>query len=275
MGGVVLALNGVPSARRVDELMSLASGTWQWKQTWALREVASCTKDAVVRLDIEDGKGRRQTSLRCDATQPAEKRPEAITELTPCVWYVDLTRVHMAQLTPMLPKLASACGAVFDLRGYPTDAGLGVLPHLMDAPETDRWMHVAKIVGPFGQSAGQESFGWNLKPTSPRVGGTIVFLTDGRAISYAESVMGYVADWKLGMIVGATTAGTNGNMATFPTPGGFTVAFTGMRVTGHDGRTPFHLVGVKPNIAASPTIDGLRARRDEVLERALSLIIGK
>ena len=79
-------------------------------------------------------------------------------------------------------------------------------------------MHVAKIIGPFGQSAGWQSFGWNLKPNTPRLAGKIVFLTDGRAISYAESVMGYVADRKLGTIVGSTTAGTNGNIATFPVP---------------------------------------------------------
>ena len=103
----------------------------------------------------------------------------------------------------------------------------------------------------------------------------IVFMTDGRAISYAESVMGYVADRKLGTIVGGTTAGTNGNVATFPVPGGFTIAFTGMRVTGHDGKAPFHLVGVKPDIASAPTIEGLRAGRDEVLERAVAVIRGK
>ena len=142
----------------------------------------------------------------------------------------------------------------------------------MDAPEGDRWMHVAKIVGPFGQFDGWQSFGWDMKPASPRVAGTIVFLADERAISYAESVMGYVADRKLATIVGGTTAGTNGNVATFAVPSGFVVAFTGMRVTGHDGRTPYHLVGVRPDIQVTPTLAALRAGRDEVLERAIRLI---
>jgi hypothetical protein len=47
-----------------------------------------------------------------------------------------------------------------------------------------------------------------------------------------------------------------------------------MRVTGHDGRTPFHLLGIKPDIPVVPTLAGLRDARDEVLDRALAVIRG-
>jgi hypothetical protein len=256
-------------------MMRLASGTTQWKQARALRELSSCQKGAVVDLVVLDGNGTRKTSVTCDVSQPpAEKRPDAITELTPGLWYVDLTRAQGAQVKQALPKLGTASGVVFDLRGYPTDAGAQILPHLVDTAEGDRWMHVAKIVGPFGRFDGWESYGWDLKPGTPRITGRIVFLTDERAISYAESVMGYVADRKLGTIVGGTTAGTNGNVATFVVPSGFIVAFTGMRVTGHDGRTPFHLIGVRPDIPVAPTLAGVRSGRDEVLERAVAVIRG-
>jgi hypothetical protein len=194
-----------------------------------------------------------------------------VEALDPGLWYVDLTRAKMAEIAPKLEALAAARGVVFDVRGYPTDAGFGVLPHLLAAPETDRWMHVAKIVGPFYETAGWQDIGWDLKPTTPGLKGNVVFLTDGRAISYAESVMGYVADRKLGTIVGGTTAGTNGNVASFPTPGGFNVGFTGMRVTRHDGRSPHHLVGIAPDVPVAPTLAALRAGRDEVLEAGLAI----
>ena len=181
----------------------------------------------------------------------------------------------MVDVAPVISKLAQATGVVFDVRGYPTDAGAQILPYLIETSEADRWMHVNKIVGPFGQSAGWQSMGWNLRPKSPRVAGKIVFLTDGRAISYAESVMGYVADRKLATIVGGTTAGANGNVVTFTVPGAFRIAFTGMRVTGHDGQAPHHLVGIKPDVPIAPTIAGLRAERDEVMDRAVSLIRGQ
>jgi hypothetical protein len=202
---------------------------------------------------------------------PPEPRPEAIVELEPGTWYVDLTRSKMQVIRDKLDDLAEARAVIFDVRGYPTDAGFGILPHLLSVPETDRWMHVAKIVGPFGRWAGWQSFGWDLKPVSPYIGGKVVFLIDGRAISYAESVMGYVADRELGTIVGSPTAGTNGNVASFKTPGGFSVRLTGMRVTRHDGTTPFHLRGITPDIAIASSIEDIRTERDPVLERGLAI----
>jgi hypothetical protein len=54
-------------------------------------------------------------------------------------------------------------------------------------------------------------------------------------------------------------------------PGGYTIAWTGMLVQKRDG-TPHHGVGIRPTVPASPTVAGLRAGRDEVLERAIALV---
>lgn len=276
VGAVVASIDGVPADRRLSDVVRLTSGTPQWRERRALQEMTTCSAGTTASLVVDSGAGPRSTSLRCAVQPPAaEKRPAAVGELAPGVWYVDLSRAPMGQITPVLKQLASATGVVFDLRGYPTDAGFQILPYLLAAPETDRWMHVDKIVGPFGKSAGWQSMGWDQKPASPHLSGKIVFLTDGRAISYAESVMGYVADRKLGTIVGATTAGANGNVAVFVVPSGYRLSFTGMRVTGHDGTTPYHLAGIKPDIPMSPTLAGLRQGRDDVLDRALALIRGQ
>jgi len=273
VGAILSTIGGEPAMNRFNAATQLASGTTQWRQSSAARDMLSCTNGSTVTLTVDDGSGPRAATLTCAAVQlPAEDRPKQIAELSPGVWYVDLTRARTMDLAPVVDTLAKAAGVIFDIRGYPTDAGAWLLPHLLGAPEGDRWMHVSKIVGPFGKIAGWRDSGWDLKPAAPRLAGKIVFMTDGRAISYAESVMGYVADRHLGTIVGSATAGTNGNIATFTVPGGFTIVFTGMRVTGHDGRAVHHLVGVTPDVPSAPTIAGLRAGRDDVLARAIALI---
>jgi hypothetical protein len=272
VGAVVTSLDGAPARDRLDRAMALASGSRQWREVKALWALANGPRGAPVRLSLDDAAGPREVALAYGgAAPPPSRRSDALAELEPGIWYVDLTRAKMAEIAPKLEALAAARGVVFDVRGYPTDAGFGVLPHLLAAPETDRWMHVAKIVGPFYATAGWQDIGWDLKPATPSIKGNVVFLTDGRAISYAESVMGYVADRKLGTIVGGTTAGTNGNVASFLTPGGFNVGFTGMRVTRHDGRSPHHLVGVAPDVPVAPTLAALRMGRDEVLEAGLAI----
>ena len=272
VGSIVIALSGTPAADRFDEGVRLSSGTAQWRQTRALRDLLGCTPDVGVTVRLQwRAEPAREVVVPCSATQPAsEPRPNAVAEPAPGIWYVDLTRVTSAQLKPAVATLASAKGIVFDMRGYPTDAGIVILRHLIEVPERAVWMHVPRIAGPFGQVESWQSVGWNLQPAMPYLSARRVFLTDGRAISYAESVMGYVRDRKLGTIIGSPTAGTNGNIVTFPTPGGFAITFTGMRVTGHDGRAQLHLVGIAPDIRLDPTLAGIRAGRDELLERALA-----
>ena len=59
----------------------------------------------------------------------------------------------------------------------------------------------------------------------------------------------------------------------FSLPGGYTVVFTGMQVLKHDGTT-HHGIGTKPTVPVHRTIAGVAAKRDEVLEKAISVVGG-
>jgi C-terminal processing protease CtpA/Prc len=98
-----------------------------------------------------------------------------------------------------------------------------------------------------------------------------VFITDGRAISYAESVMGIVEAYRMGEIVGESTAGTNGNVNPLTLPGGYQLGWTGMRVLKHDD-TRHHGVGIAPTVPVQRTRAGVAAGRDELLERAIEVV---
>jgi C-terminal processing protease CtpA/Prc len=83
--------------------------------------------------------------------------------------------------------------------------------------------------------------------------------------------MGIVEHYRLGEVVGSTTAGTNGDVNMFTVAGGFLVSFSGMRVLKHDG-SRHHGVGVAPTVPVVPTPAGIAAGRDEVLERAVQVL---
>ncbi|HTF27883.1 MAG TPA: S41 family peptidase, partial [Flavitalea sp.] len=90
------------------------------------------------------------------------------------------------------------------------------------------------------------------------------------AVSYAETYMSFIQHYNLATIVGQTTAGTNGNVNIMRLPEGFLIAFTGMKVLRHDGTT-HHGVGIKPDVYVERTISGIRAGKDEILEKALEI----
>jgi C-terminal processing protease CtpA/Prc len=111
---------------------------------------------------------------------------------------------------------------------------------------------------------------WVLTPLTPYLSAKKVFLTNGRAISFSETIMAIVEHYRLGEIVGGPTAGSNGNTNPFTVPGGYEITWTGMKVLKHDG-SQHHGVGIVPTVRASRTRAGVAGGRDEVLERALSL----
>jgi C-terminal processing protease CtpA/Prc len=74
-------------------------------------------------------------------------------------------------------------------------------------------------------------------------------------------------------VVGSTTAGADGNVSQFALPGGLSSMISGIGVFYPDKR-PTQRVGIVPDVVVRPTIAGIRAGRDEVLEEALRQILG-
>jgi C-terminal processing protease CtpA/Prc len=274
-GDEVVAIDGQPVLQTLREAETMISGaTPQWRRHVALRQLGAGDEGTQATLTVRnaDATTRTVTVRRTRGTELLlEKRPEKIAELKPGFWYVDLDRADDASFDAALPKLAAARGIVFDLRGYPS-TGSKPLRHLIDsAAQSARW-NIPILHRPDFEAVEWNTEGrWSLAPLAPRLTKNIVFLTDGRAISYAESWMGIVEAYKLGEIVGETTAGTNGNINMLTLPGGYRIVFTGMKVLKHDG-SRHHGVGIAPTVPVSPTVAGIRAGRDEQLEKALEVL---
>jgi hypothetical protein len=281
-GDVVETIDGRPSLEVIAGLERLISAaTPQWARVRALNELRAGPAGSAVALAVRTAPSQQNTERRTvtlerttAAATLAEARPEKIAELSPGIFYADLGRIADADFEAALPKLAKARGIVFDLRGYPS-VSPAPLTHLTDTPlQSARW-NVPILTDPdWTGTPGWNTDGrWDLPPAAPRLKAKVVFLTDGRAISYAESWMGIVEAYKLGEIVGETTAGTNGNINPFALPGGYKIYWTGMKVLKHDG-SRHHGVGIAPTVPVSRTIRGVALGRDEQLERAVALAAG-
>jgi hypothetical protein len=98
-------------------------------------------------------------------------------------------------------------------------------------------------------------------------------LVDERTISQAEHTGLFFEAANGTTFIGSATMGANGDVTNVTIPGNITITFTGHDVRHADGRQ-LQRVGLEPQVAVSPTIAGIRAGRDEVLETALKYVGG-
>jgi C-terminal processing protease CtpA/Prc len=94
---------------------------------------------------------------------------------------------------------------------------------------------------------------------------------DERTISQAEHTGLFFEAANKTVFIGSPTMGANGDVTTVVLPGGIVVRFTGHDVRYPDGRQ-LQRVGLQPLVRVRPTVAGLRAGRDEVLEKALEFL---
>ncbi len=274
-GDVVTALDGRPVNAVWDEIAARASGTSQWIAYLAARQLLSSDQAVPIAITVRRGASESTVSVARAPVQPApsEHRPANGAELRPGVIYVDLTTATRTEVDALRPRLVSAKGIVFDMRGYPASSqpDQSVFPYLThETLQSARW-NVPVITHPDVVDSWITDGRWSLAPKEPYIGAKRAFVTDGRAISYAESIMGIVEAYHLGAIVGEPTAGTNGNVNVVTLPAGYGFVFTGMKVLKHDG-SRHHLVGILPTVPVHRTIAGITAGRDELLDAAVEVV---
>lgn len=279
-GDIVESIDGRPVDQWYERLLpSISAATDQWARWRALTELRQIPPEGgKTRLTVRRGDSQTSIELARTTNDPQPKpepRPASGAELAPGIVYFNLDGATGPQLDAAMEKLAAAKGIVFDLRGYPGDAGMLVLQHLATAPIQSAKWNVPIVTWPDRDKWAWRTTGrWNLPPKSPHLGGPgqpVAFVTDGRAISYAESCMGIVEAYKLGEIVGGPTAGTNGNINPLVVPGGYRIIWTGMKVVKHDD-SKHHGVGIAPTVPAHRTQEGIAAGKDELLDAAVEAV---
>ena len=270
-GDQLLRVDGQDALALYEQMVSRRSGSERWKRAIALENLGYGPDGSFARVEVErNGEVLTVRVPRGSGERLKEYDRPDVQELDSGIWYVSLDRASMDEIRPHLDQIAAAPGVIFDLRSYP-NKNHDVIAHLLPRADDDRWMFIAKTIYPDRERiVGWKELGWNVKPAEPHIGGKVVFITSGRAISYAESWMGYVEAYQLGEIVGQATAGANGNVVPFEVPGGFKISWTGMKVLKHDGSQQ-HLIGILPTVPVERTVRGIREGRDEYLERALEL----
>ncbi len=188
--------------------------------------------------------------------------------------YLNLCRLpNLAEFERAFEALSRTDGLIVDIRGYPRF----MVQLVLSARLNDRPVKSAIFEIPVVSSFDRHEQGWNIgqydiKP-DPRkhYGGPVAVLINEKTRGTAEDLGIFLKDAKRVTFVGGPTAGCNGNRTWLSLPGAGRMFFTGMRVKFGDG-SRFQNVGILPDVPVAPTVEGIRAGRDELLEKGIEVL---
>jgi len=212
-------------------------------------------------------------AMRAKATSPHWK------QLPGNIGYADLTELLVPEVGPMFEALKGTRAIVFDMRGYPNGTAWSIAPRV----NTRKATYGAQFLQPLVTGAGGEEADPRIRffqklPALPKDAwiypGKIVVLVDDRAISQAEHTCLFLEQAAGATFVGSPTHGANGDVTVMRLPGGLRMSFTGQEVRHADGRQ-LQKVGIQPDVVVRPTLAGIRAGKDEALDRALAWLASK
>lgn len=276
-GDIVTQIDGLDAGEYFEEINSrISAGTKGWRDYVAAYLSLEGKKDSkmVITVNGRDIALVRKSTYHKKGPQSTAWKPE-YKYINDSVIYLNITKIKMESINRLMPELEKMKSIICDLRGYP-NRNHKFISHLLKVNDTAKsWMRIPEIVYPDQQHLvgywGNEPF---LKRKKPYLGDKqIIFIINGEAISYAETYMCLIEGYKLATIIGQPTAGTDGNYNLFKLPGGYGVKWTGMKMVKLDG-SQLHAVGIIPDIYVNKTIEGVKAGKDELLEKAIDMTSG-
>lgn len=235
------------------------------------------SKDSTLQVTFErDGKTRTSTVV-CDKSKRDVYASTVFLEkednlyVKDSVLYVYIRSVDVGALQQKLLDTTAYKGLIIDLRCYPKNSPFPLLGYLFEKDVPFVKFSGASIATPGESRIIQIDKAGSGAENPDYFKGKAVVLVDEGTQSFAEWMAMWFQAAPNVVTIGSQTAGADGNVTILPLTGGLNAMFSGVGVFYPDG-TGTQRVGLRLDELVKPTIEGMRAGRDEVLERAFEVV---
>jgi C-terminal processing protease CtpA/Prc len=186
------------------------------------------------------------------------------------IGYVHMGILEKGDVDQAMNELMNTRAIIFDMRYTPKSTKHDIAHYLNPTPVPFVTFTVPDLEypgefywdGPFDAT-------WEENPDYYR--GRVLILVDEYTQSSAEYSCMVLQTAPDATVTGSQTAGADGDTSIIDLPGRIYIYFSGLGVYYPDG-TPTQRIGIVPDINIRPTVTGIQAGKDEVLERAISFI---
>lgn len=277
VGDIILSIN----SKTVDELIKETLKYFPASNhPTQLRDIASNllrTNDSIINIEILRNETLYTKILNTYTTK--ELNPYKISTDT-CfklinkdIGYINHGTLKRQHLPEIWKNVQNTKGLIIDIRNYPSDFPIFDLSNYLMPMSTP----FVKFTNGSIENPGLFTYTPTLNAGEDNINyykGRVVILINEISQSSAEyHTMAYSVHPNA-IIIGSTTAGADGNVSQFYLPGGISTMISGIGVYYPDG-TETQRIGIVPDIICKPTIQGIKAGKDELLEKALVLINGQ
>lgn len=275
VGDIVESLDGIAVAKLVDT----------WRPFYAASNEPTRLRDIAVSM----GNGacgavkvgvRRETGAQDISTarvpKPRQKQAgnhdragDTFQLLADDIAYLKLSSIKRTDVPGYMAAAAHTRGLIIDIRNYPSD----FVPFALGQYFVEKPTEFVRFTA--GDTGNPGAFHWGppltIMPQLPHYAGKVMILIDETSQSRSEYTAMALRTGARAKVIGSTTAGADGNVSWIALPGGLRSAISGIGVFYPDKRVT-QRVGIVPDIEVRPTIRGVRAGVDEVLESAIAEI---
>jgi C-terminal processing protease CtpA/Prc len=275
-GDVLTKIDGEPYQKRADDLAKhIAASTTQSMMSRVMSSLLRGPAGSTIKVTVRTGNDPEH-EVTLTRTAGVRFNPyragDAFRLLDPHTGYVDLEKLTNAQVDAMFDMFKDTDAIIMDMRGYPQGTAWSVAPRLAETQAVVAAHFQRNLVTPdMSEDTGIMSLTFEQRipaTAKPRYKGKTVMLIDERAISQSEHSGLFYRAANGTKFIGSPTTGANGDVTFFTAPGGIRINFSGHDVRWPDGKQ-LQRAGLTPDVEVHPTIAGIRAGRDEVLERAI------
>lgn len=188
------------------------------------------------------------------------------------IGYVTLEVIEELDVPEIKKLFKNTKGIIIDIRNYPAT----FVPYSLGSYFVSKPTDFVKFTRMNYKNPGE--FVMTRKLEIPRDAemykGKLVVLVNERSQSRSEfTAMAFRAGDNT-TIVGSTTAGADGNVSYIYLPGGLRTGISGIGVYYPDGEET-QRIGIIPDVEVKPTIKGIKEGRDEVLDKAIQIILNE
>lgn len=273
VGDVIEAIDGINMEELRDSLRQFSYGSNDVVIEREINTLILLGAREDFSITVNDGKATRTETLSRNVSGSSIfiNRDEPIWKTTTvndqCNFgIVDMGRLETIDVRDMFGDLWNTDAIVFDIRNYPNGTITEIVDYLYPTE-----IHLANFTVPDITYPGRLTWVDVTigKGTNNPYEGQVIILFDERTQSHAEFTVMGLEQFPNAIKIGSTTAAADGNVAKISLPG-FIDTYATFAGVYYPDYSPTQRIGILPDFEVLPTIEGIRAGKDQVLDFALN-----